>query len=262
MPARPLTREVFSVHSHPEVRIVDRSLGPAPESLPLNADFRPDSLKLKLTVQISWSPPNVGEALREFGQRFERLSPSFARHRCGGTGGYDIHSLLLSGVACGNGELEPGLALAHLMEHVMIDVVAFVSSPGRVSGATGAHRETSDRYDVFVECEHPVVADLAVELAFTWVEDLGTDLDRERKTALEAAHELYLRRPLDISVEEAAALRGIETPHMARAFAWLAHHGIASRESYAMNFGGLLVYRLSTGETVAPTAGGEAPEHP
>jgi hypothetical protein len=64
VPARPLTREVFSVHSHPEVRIVDRSLGPAPESLPLNADFRPDSLKLKLTVQISWSPPNVGEALR------------------------------------------------------------------------------------------------------------------------------------------------------------------------------------------------------
>jgi hypothetical protein len=235
------------VHPHPAVRIVDRSLGTAPESLPLNADFRADSLKLKLTVQISWSPPNAREALCDFGQRFERISPSFARHRCGGRGGYDIHALLLPGCGPGNGDLEAGLALAHLMEHVMIDVVAFVSNPGRVSGATGARRDANDRYDVFVECEHPAVADLAVELALTWVADRGTDLDRERKAALEAAQELYVRHPLDISVEEAAALRGIETPRMARGFAWLAHHGIASLESYAMNFSGLLVYRLSNG---------------
>ena len=233
------------MHPTPEVRIVERSLGPAPESLPLNADFRPDSLKLKLTAQIAWSPPNAREALRDFGRRFERISPSFARHRCGGKGGYDIHALLLSGAGRGNGELEAGLALAHLMEHVMIDVVAFVSNPGRVSGATGAHRDATDHYDVFVECEHPVVADLAVKLALTWFENLETGLDRERRDALEAAQELYLRRPLDISVEEAAALRGIEAPHMERAFAWLARHGIASLESYAMNFGGLLVYRLS-----------------
>ena len=239
------------MHANPEVRIVGRSLGPCPESLPLNADFRPDSLKLKLTVQIAWSPLNAREGLRDLGLRFERISPSFARHRCGGKGGYDIHSLLLPGAARVNGGLEAGLALAHLMEHVMIDVVAFVSNPGRVSGATGAHRDASDRYDVFVECEHPVVADLAVELARAWVEDLETDLDRERKAALEAAQELYVRRPLDISVEETAALRGIETPHMERAFAWLAHHGIASLESYALNFGGLHVYRLSNGETAS-----------
>lgn len=106
--------------------------------------------------------------------------------------------------------LEASLALAHLLKHVMIDGPAFITSAPLVSVITGAHKDSTRRFDIFVECTDPSLAPLVVWLAASWLPAAldGTPLDGAGRPALDLVRVLYQKRPEPLPVEDLAAQLG------------------------------------------------------
>lgn len=44
--------------------------------------------------------------------------------------------------------------VAHLAEHVIVDLIVAISSTRRCSGITCGHQHPENRFDLFIECEH------------------------------------------------------------------------------------------------------------
>ncbi len=67
---------------------------------------------------------------------------------------------------------EDGVVLAHLIEHVAIDLTVGAAGGGRCSGVTCAWRDRLDRFDLFLESPDPALARATVLLAAALVRDL------------------------------------------------------------------------------------------
>ena len=61
--------------------------------------------------------------------------------------------------------LDARLALAHLIEHAVIDFESAITRATRISGVTGARRSPPGRFDLMVECPDPAVGRLCLALA-------------------------------------------------------------------------------------------------
>ena len=144
--------------------------------------------------------------------------------------------------------VEPGLALAHLIEHVMIDAVAFVTGLQRVSGVTGAHQNSERRFDVYVECPEYPVCLLARYVGISWVLTLlqRGSLDSAGAQTLPVARLIYnlgsrsldpRRAAVEVGMDEADALEILERLEVA---------GFARRNVYAVNLSGTPYFRLSS----------------
>lgn len=108
----------------------------------LNPHFGRDSTLVKLSVEVA-AGPEPDRAFRRAVGTLVRLCPSLARHRCFGPDGRSF----LEGAS--NAED----SLAHLLEHLVIDLGARLTSLEQLSGVTCAWRSPPNRYDIFVECE-------------------------------------------------------------------------------------------------------------
>jgi hypothetical protein len=62
--------------------------------------------------------------------------------------------------------------LAHLIEHVAIELIVAATGVPRCSGATCAHSGRLDRFDIFLECADPLAGRAAAVLAAALVRDL------------------------------------------------------------------------------------------
>ena len=232
-----------------EVRILiaGSEVGPHPEVLPLNSGFQSDIPLLKLQVDIDWNPPHPVRALASLEERLEELCPGLRQHQCRGHLRYHI---LRSGeqVEGGQEPIEASLALAHLLEHVMIDTLASITSAPLLSGITGAHRDSARRFDIFVECPDPSLAPLVVRLAVSWISASldGTSLDGGGRLTLELLHFLYERRSEGVAMEEIARHLRREPAEVRRALLWLERNGFVCKGPSAMNPRGRERYRLQT----------------
>lgn len=206
-------------------------VGPHTDVLPLNASFRPDVPLMKLQVEIDWNPPHPHQALPRLEEQLAELCPGLREHKCRGHFRYHI---LRSGEAARAGQepIEASLALAHLLEHVLIDMIAYVMSAPRLSGITGAHRDSLRRFDIFVECPDPAVAPLLARLAVSWIAALlgGESVDGGGRETLELAHLLYCRRPEGLALEEIARQLCREPDEIRRTLLWLERNGFARQE--------------------------------
>ena len=219
-------------------------VGMHPEALALNPRFRPDASRLKLQLKIEWDSATPAQ-IRELQDSLGDLSPSLKNHSCHGPREYRVQQpATLSSED--EGALEPGLALAHLIEHVIIDVVAFVTGARTVSGATGAPSDLSKPFDVFVECPDPAVARLATHLALHWIVTLlnGQSLNGTGPSALRLARHLYRHRPHTVNSCTATKEISQDPDRIVRAFEWLEDKGFACRVQYSMNFSGASYYRI------------------
>jgi hypothetical protein len=71
-----------------------------------------------------------------------------------------------------------GLALAHLIEHVAIDLIATATGTPRCSGVTCAYAGRLDRFDIFLECSDPALGRAVAILATVIVRDLRGGRER------------------------------------------------------------------------------------
>ena len=221
------------------IRPVEWEYGRFPGVLALNPEFREgqDIIKLQLEVRCDGDDP-FGE-LRALHHHLESVCPSLADHNC--RGGMDFrHFPESSAEGHALDEGEPGLAAAHLIEHVMIDTIAYLSRAESVSGITGALNESTDRFDVFVECPDSRAGEVAVHLALGWTSAIlsGPDLNGRGRLTLELARHLYLKWPNAVSLAAATRSLGLATAAVRQAFRWLEDRGIARGEPQTINFSG------------------------
>jgi hypothetical protein len=165
------------------IQIRDVAVGPFPEAARLHAGFTPGVPRVRLTLDVGLAlrkkPGPLGavesRALLEF-------CPRLFDHDCGAAG--LLRSLLSGGEpatgknpdAGSDPDCSPdgrdGLNLAHLIEHVAIELIVAVTRVQRCSGATCAHIGRLDRFDIFLECADPLAGRAAAILAAALVRDL------------------------------------------------------------------------------------------
>lgn len=236
----------------PEIRALSLDVGPYPEARLLNPQFSRAVPMLRLRVEVSWNPQDAGAALSGLEGQLARLSPTLSRHQCRGPHDYRIlrtQAREAGGPPRPGRDFEPGLALAHVLEHLIIDAVAFLTGAAVVSGATGALRSPRDWYDVFVECPDPGIAPLVVALPLSWLSSMiaGGSVDGEGQTTLVVARHLYLRRGAGPCDPEALSRRLMRSPgEVEAALRWLKRNGFACPVGYTMNFSGVEYCRLKT----------------
>ena len=176
--------------------------GPYPEAAGLHPRFVPGMLRVRLTIDVGADlrrrpdllPPRaIGELLR--------LCPLLAEHECGGGSPLDP--------APAGGE-EDGLGLAHLVEHVAIEMVA-AASGGHCHGVTGAWRDRLDRFDIFLESTDVSLARACAILAAAVVRDLcaGTGRVEGHRRSRDLLATFHREDRREVAPEDAAALLGL-----------------------------------------------------
>jgi len=211
------------------VRGVEHGLFPSAASL--NRDFAARSPRLRLTIDL-------GEEFRRRAARPDdrareallRLCPTLPEHACADRQGLESW---LSGEApspASRARSEPeadGLPVAHLVEHVALDLLSAATPTGRRSGAACAYRERPERYDVFFECDDPVLGRAAALLSAAGARDICLAPDRvdlhARCRSLVA--DLAQRGKSQVVAEDVAAARGWRVPEALQALEALGRLG-------------------------------------
>ena len=168
------------------ILIRDVVVGPFPEAARLHSGFAPGIPRVRLTLDVGAGlRKRPGPLGAEETRALLRICPRLLDHDCGGNG---LLGDLLSGAgtgaarspgleaaaaprAAGPGEGD-GLYLAHLIEHVAIELIVAATGVPRCSGATCAHAGRLDRFDIFLECADPLAGRAAAVLAAALVRDL------------------------------------------------------------------------------------------
>lgn len=154
--------------------------GPLHSALPLNPLFRKDRDRLRLTLDLGSDlrrrvrtlSPAQREALLSF-------SPRIDHHDC--CLGLGLDALLTTGA---DGQPSPsatdvdGLALAHLIEHLALELLTEASAGRECHGATCALADRSERFDLFLEVSDPLLGRTAAILAAVMARDACAGLDR------------------------------------------------------------------------------------
>ncbi|MEW5701522.1 MAG: hypothetical protein AB1792_04755 [Candidatus Zixiibacteriota bacterium] len=135
-----------------------------PQIRMLNHNFRPERRHLVVTLDVEgYDPPRTNGFLTIY-QALAGLFPTLSRHSC--CEQWENTPLFL--------HTQQGVALkwvgevadvAHLVEHVIVDLQCAVSGMRLCSGITCGHRVPENRFDLFVECVDPRVGGFAANFA-------------------------------------------------------------------------------------------------
>ncbi len=130
----------------------------------LNHNFLPDRKHLVVTLDVEgYEPPSTNGFLVIY-RGLADLFPTLQKHSC--CEEWENTPLFLSE--------EPGVSIkwvnepadvAHLVEHVIVDLQCAISGLKVCSGITCGHRNPENRFDLFVECEDPRVGFFAAHFA-------------------------------------------------------------------------------------------------
>lgn len=154
--------------------------GLLPSALPLNPLFRKDRNRLRLTLDLGADlrrsvrslSPSQREALLSF-------SPRIDHHDC--CLGLGLDALLTPGSASQpspSATDADGMILAHLIQHLALELLTEASAGQACHGATCALAERSERFDLFLEVSDPLLGRTAAILAAVMARDACAGLDR------------------------------------------------------------------------------------
>ncbi len=232
------------------IHIADADLGSHPEAHALNAAFRRDMPILKLCVEVNWEPKVPAAAVAALEAALLEVCPSLRNHQCRGDRTYRVLRSTNGKnkkVQRGEPPIEAPLALAHLLEHVVIDAISFITDEPVVSGATAALKDSLNQFDIFVESPDAAVASLTVGLARGWITAIvgGASPDGAGRMTLELSRQLYRSRPRPVEVCAIVRGLGCEANEVRSGLRWLVQHGLVRRTPHTVNFSGLSYFELS-----------------
>ena len=213
------------------LRVRELAHGPFPAAAALNAGFRPGTPRVRLTVDVGEDLRHrVGALGAPERERALRLCPGLPRHDCGDGGA--LHAWLRAQgdlLAPGRGRPDPdpaGWAVAHLIEHVGLDLMLAVSGADRGSGASCAYRDRPERFDVFLETPDPILGRAVALLSAAAVRDLCAGRDRGvHARCRDLLRTLAACGPLQVVVEDAQRLCGWGLPEALEALEALGRLG-------------------------------------
>jgi hypothetical protein len=160
----------------PVVQVIETVYGPMEQATSLNRRMARGGPLLRATLDVQWADPRAVQVLSRVEAALVAFSPSFCRHQCRGPHAYHVFARERPAAAVRNGRhavaqgsrdmpFDARLALAHLIEHAVIDFESAITHETRISGVTGAHLRPPGRYDLMVECPDPAVGRLCLALA-------------------------------------------------------------------------------------------------
>lgn len=180
------------------LEIKEISYGEFPEISDLNPRFKPVSKKVKATLDIQL-PPNPARAdLSSIIHQLMKLLPTLEKHQCGESlfdnlksGKKEPLSATHSPVCCCHSDKIT--ELAHLMEHMIIDLQSNITGMDSCSGITCGYKNPPYRFDTFVECKDKTVGLFSVLFAadvFARLLERG-NINRRYHHLIELAKYLY-----------------------------------------------------------------------
>ncbi|MGB2768872.1 MAG: hypothetical protein WBC88_04015 [Candidatus Zixiibacteriota bacterium] len=178
------------------LQIREISYGEFPEICGLNPRFRPKSKKVKVVIDVHVPQLQKGnpDLSSTFG-RLKRLLPSLEKHQCGEHFMEDLRS----GSKVSHSQRSDEITdIAHMMEHIIIDLQANITGMDSCSGITCGYKNPSSRFDLFVECRDKKVGAFSALLATDLLEALLTKktLSGRFRALIDLAKYLYANKSL------------------------------------------------------------------
>jgi len=239
----------------PDIRILSVDHGEFPVAATLNSKIDPEVAILKVGIEIEWDDPDAAATLGRVEAGLRGLSDTFAHHQCRGLTEYRVfrrppgrngNPKRRRGLPEGKNAapFDPSLALAHLIEHAIIDFQSYIGGATRCSGVTGALVDEPGRYDLMVECPDPIAGRCALALAVTWLSEIasGADLPEAEKDLLAASRAVIRCGARQRTASSVAGSLGWTEGRAENALASLCQMGCLGREPYAFNFSNLARY--------------------
>jgi hypothetical protein len=234
----------------PAITVEQVDFGRFPVAAILNPRIRSADPLLRVTLRIRWDERRPAAALAHLEKALLSFSPSFRRHQCRGPA--DYHVFARNGQPRANPashapKFEGELALAHLLEHMVIDFECAVTNLKRCSGVTGALRKTPGVYHMFIETPERGVGRFCLSLALRTLRELFEgqppgNTDREAiLSARQAFHDPWRR----LTAPSVARSLAFSEPTAERALSLLTDLGYLREESFALNFSGVRAYRVN-----------------
>ena len=164
------------------IRVIGIQHGVIPNATSLNPRLPTDRPLVRVTLVLGHDRLHrtrpIDPTERE---RLLALCPGLPQHGCGDRGG--ILDLLspLEARADSAAEERPGgngISTAHLIEHVALELAGLAEGGTACAGATCAHRNRSDRFDILLDSRDPALGRAATLLAIAAVRDVSGPDDR------------------------------------------------------------------------------------
>jgi hypothetical protein len=237
----------------PVITILSVTHGPFPAAAALNHKIDPGRPILRAGMDIVWDEPDPAAAIARIERSLRALSASFDRHECRGPRVY--HVFLGNGAGPAPPSVAPGeifdgrLALAHVIEHVVIDFLFAVNTVERCSGVTGARRDAAGRYDLLIECDDYLLGRLCLGLAMMVVTAafLGHPLGDPERDPIAVTRLARTLPGHPFTPPDVARTLGWTEERARRAMTTMRQMGYLQEETYAMNFSGVPEYRAAGG---------------
>jgi hypothetical protein len=224
------------------IQLQSLAFGAFAEAEPLNPRFAPGHPKLRLTVDTE-SAPQVPD--RRLLRLLVEVFPGLERHRCQVSDGFPGAAPDARGIVILNDD--PSANQAHILEHLLLEMLSLVDHRPRLSGVTCAYNAPPERSDIFVECDEPrlgaflsllALETLNVALAKTPIAPLYGDATRVAGEVLaEGGKRLWM-------VREMSRRTGLAEERAADALRVLRELGLVEEEEFAMNFSGEPSFRF------------------
>ena len=174
------------------MRIISIRHGRFPQIRMLNHRFREDANHLMVTLDVEdYAPPRTRDFFSVY-HSLARVFPTLARHKC--CEKWENTPLFLQeteGVSIKTvGEVAD---VAHLVEHLIVDLVVAISAVRVCTGITCGHRHPENRFDLFIECEEAGLGVFTTNFAMYLIRHLFTRprLSRRYAKVVQAARWLY-----------------------------------------------------------------------
>ncbi|MDH4223617.1 MAG: hypothetical protein OEV55_08790 [candidate division Zixibacteria bacterium] len=152
------------------MHIVSLDIGKFPELSGLDIFLGHSELKLKLVLDI-FLPKEKGFDFEKIYRTVASFLPNLNKHKCwarllGGSaprgGKKDLHFQSIGGIT----------DIAHLTEHMIIDLQATIGQMETCSGLTCGYQDPANRFDLFIECHNSRVATFSSFLAVKMMKEL------------------------------------------------------------------------------------------
>lgn len=223
------------------MRLHSIAFAPFPDAETLNPRFEPGRDKLRLIVDAAPAPDVPDETLR---MRLVAAFPGLSRHHCQVRDPAAPRHARARGVVLVEGESTANQA--HLLEHLLLEMLGFLDRVPRLSGVTCAYTSPPERSDVFVECADRESGGMAAQVAVDAMNAAlaGEPLDPLYPDMLRCARLLRHHAAHAWPVARLGRAARLPRARAEVALEALAHAPFIERESFAMNFSGEAHYRF------------------
>jgi hypothetical protein len=177
------------------LKIKELSYGEFPEISDLNPRFKPGSRKVKMVLDIQLPTVSGEMGLYMILLKLMKLLPTLEKHQCGE---HLFEDLKLDTKTTELSHSEKITHIAHLMEHVIIDLQAKVTGMDSCSGITCGYKNPDNRFDLFVECKDKKVGLFSAFFAVDLFGNLLTrkNLSKTYPALIDLARYLYRNKLL------------------------------------------------------------------